>query len=309
MSDDCNLIVILGPTASGKTSLGVSLAQTLDGEILSADSRQVYKGLDLGSGKDLHEYEDTPYHLIDIIEPGLEYNVFKFQKDFFKAYKTIINSNKIPIMVGGTGLYIDAVVQNYQLTEVPVNKELRDELKCLDLYDLQKKLLALKPQQHNETDLSNRTRLVRAIEIASAEQSSNTIINKPVDYPKIKPLFFGIKWPRTVLRERITLRLKERLQQGLIEEVQGLLDSGVSYETLQFYGLEYRMVAMHLMGELTFNDMQQKLNSQIHQFAKRQDTWFRKMERRGDKLHWLDPSQDLLTQALAIMARVNFKAG
>lgn len=288
-----NLIVILGPTASGKTSLGVSLAQKLNGEILSADSRQVYVGLDLGSGKDLHEYQNIPYHLIDIVEPGIEYSVFHFQKDFFQAFEDIKSRNNTPIMVGGTGLYIDAIVQNYQLTEVPVNKTLRDELKQLEIPQLQEKLLQLKPQQHNETDLNNRTRLVRAIEIATAEQSEHSSISAPLDYPQIKPIILGIKWPRAVLRQRITQRLKQRLEEGLIEEVQNLLAQGVSYETLQFYGLEYRLVSQHVQGELSYNDMFQKLNSQIHQFAKRQDTWFRKMERRGDQIHWLDPETDL----------------
>lgn len=303
-SQPFNLIVILGPTASGKTSLGVELAQAHNGEILSADSRQVYRGLDIGSGKDLDEYGDTPYHLIDVVEPGTEYSVFHYQRDFFKAYDGIVKRDKLPIMVGGTGLYLDAVTQNYQLTEVPINQPLRDELKTLSLEALQQKLLSIKPEQHNQTDLLVRPRLVRAIEIALAEQTSP----KPPqpNYPTIQPLIFGVQWPRAELRQRITARLKARLEEGLIEEVTKLHAQGVSYDTLEFYGLEYRLVAQHLKGELNHNDMFQKLNSQIHQFAKRQDTWFRKMERRGDVIHWLDAHQPLRPQAEAIMTSTGF---
>lgn len=294
-----NLIVILGPTASGKTQLGVNLARYYGGEVLSADSRQVYKGLDLGSGKDLAEYQEIPYHLIDIVEPDCEYSVFHFQRDFFAAYQQVKQASKLPIMVGGTGLYIDAVTQNYQLSEVPVNQALREHLAELSLEQLQQRLLQLKPQQHNSTDLTVKPRLIRAIEIAEAEQNSPKI-NSP-EYPEISPLYLGIHWDRAVLRKRITLRLKQRLEEGLIEEVQQLHQNGVSYEKLEFYGLEYRMVALYLQQKLSYNDMFQKLNSQIHQFAKRQDTWFRKMQRRGDQIHWLNPQQDLLEQATSVI--------
>ncbi|MDO6686822.1 MULTISPECIES: tRNA (adenosine(37)-N6)-dimethylallyltransferase MiaA [unclassified Agarivorans] len=294
-----NLIVVLGPTASGKTHLGVELARHYNGEVLSADSRQVYRGLDIGSGKDLAEYQEIPYHLIDIVEPDTEYSVFHFQRDFFAAYAQIKQAKKLPIMVGGTGLYIDAVTQNYQLNEAPVNKALRDELATLSLETLQQRLLALKPEQHNSTDLTVRPRLVRAIEIAEADvQVSGQDV---AVHPTITPLYIGIRWDRSVLRERITLRLKQRLEEGLIEEVQRLHSEGVSYQKLEFYGLEYRLVAQHLQEQLTYNDMFQKLNSQIHQFAKRQDTWFRKMERRGDVIHWLDPQYDLVEQAKQVV--------
>ncbi|MEE1676343.1 tRNA (adenosine(37)-N6)-dimethylallyltransferase MiaA [Agarivorans aestuarii] len=294
-----NLIVVLGPTASGKTQLGVELARRYGGEVLSADSRQVYKGLDIGSGKDLAEYQEIPYHLIDIVEPDTEYSVFHFQRDFFAAYQQIKQVNKLPIMVGGTGLYIDAVTQNYQLHEAPVNKALRDQLAELSLTELQQRLLALKPEQHNSTDLTVRPRLVRAIEIAESDKAIEPQ-NMP-KHPKINPLYMGIRWERSVLRERITLRLKQRLEEGLIEEVQNLHRDGVSYSKLEFYGLEYRLVAQHLQEQLSYNDMFQKLNSQIHQFAKRQDTWFRKMERRGDVIHWLDPQQNLIEQAASLV--------
>jgi len=293
-----NLIVVLGPTASGKTQLGVNLARHYGGEILSADSRQVYKGLDLGSGKDLAEYQEIPYHLIDIVEPDSEYSVFHFQRDFFSAYQQVKQASKLPIMVGGTGLYIDAVTQNFQLSEVPVNQPLREHLAELSLEQLQQRLLQLKPQQHNSTDLTVRPRLVRAIEIAEADQTETQ--NKP-QYPEISPLYLGIRWDRAILRKRITLRLKQRLEEGLIEEVQQLHQDGVSYEKLEFYGLEYRMVAQYLQHQLSYNDMFQKLNSQIHQFAKRQDTWFRKMERRGEVIHWLDPQHNLVAQAQSII--------
>jgi tRNA dimethylallyltransferase len=298
-SNSFNLVVILGPTASGKTSLGVQLARAHSGEILSADSRQVYRGLDIGSGKDLDEYAEVPYHLIDIVDPGSDYSVFHYQRDFFAAYQNICQRGRLPIMVGGTGLYLDAVVQNYKLAEVPINQPLRDELKTLSLEALQQRLLTLRLEQHNQTDLLVRPRIVRAIEIALAEQEAS---EPQPDYPNVTPLIFGVQWPRSELRKRITSRLKSRLEEGLIEEVTQLHAQGVSYDTLEFYGLEYRLVAQYLKGDLNFNDMFQKLNSQIHQFAKRQDTWFRKMERRGDVIHWLDAHQPLLEQAESMMA-------
>lgn len=300
-----NLLVILGPTASGKTGLGVQLASRLDGEILSADSRQVFRGMSLGSGKDLDEYGDVPYHLIDIVEPESDYSVFHYQKDFFNAYEEICNRHKLPIMVGGTGLYIDAVTQNYVLKEVPINHELRDELQPLSLEQLQQKLLAIKPDQHNQTDLLVRPRLVRAIEIALAEQEDP---QPSPNYPTIRPLILGIQWPRSELRARITARLKERFELGMVEEVETLHRAGVSYERLEFFGLEYRFIARYLKGELNYNDMFQKLNSQIHQFAKRQDTWFRKMQRRGDEIHWLDAHGDLNAQAQTLFDQYQFKS-
>ncbi|RKF21314.1 tRNA (adenosine(37)-N6)-dimethylallyltransferase MiaA [Alginatibacterium sediminis] len=294
-----NLITILGPTASGKTSLGVSLAKQIGGEILSADSRQVYTGLDIGSGKDLAEFGDVPYHLIDVVNPGDEYSVFRYQQDFFEAYAQVKNHNKVPIMVGGTGLYIDAITQNYQLTQVHENQDLRAELATDSLEQLQQRLIKLKPELHNDTDLLVRPRLVRAIEIAVFEQHNPKASKSK--FPSIKSLLIGIQWDRSELRKRITLRLKQRFDEGLIEEVQDLHHQGVSYETLEFYGLEYRLVAQYLQGQLNQNDLQQKLNSKIHQFAKRQDTWFRKMQRRGDHIHWLDPSQNLCEQATIII--------
>lgn len=294
-----NLIVVIGATASGKTRLGVELAKQLKGEIISGDSRQVYRGLDIGSGKDLSEYGDTPYHLIDIIEPGEEYNAFRFQRDFAQAFTDIQQRNKQPLLVGGTGLYIDAVVSGYEFVQVDKDLTLRAELDKLPLEEVQAMLLKLKPEQHNSTDLTVRPRLYRAIEIAQGEQKG---IKNDFKLPQITPLYFGIKWDRKVLRERITLRLKERLAEGMIEEVQGLLDQGISHEKLDYFGLEYRFVSQYLAGDINYNDMFQRLNAAIHQYAKRQDTWFRKIERRGEHIHWLDGTGDIVEQAQAILA-------
>ena len=291
-------IVLLGPTASGKTRLGVALARELNGEIISADSRQVYRGMDIGTGKDLEEYGDVPYHLIDILEPGEDFNVFLFQKLCFAAMEEIRGRNRLPIIVGGTGLYLDAVLRKYRMVEVPDNPELRQELADLPLEELAARLLAVNPRLHNTTDLLDRDRLLRAIEIAEYEKS-----HEPEPLPEIRPLVFGVRWERSVLRQRITARLKERLDAGLIEEVAELHRQGVPYETLEFYGLEYRFVARHLKGELNRNDLFQKLNSAIHDFAKRQDTWFRRMERQGTEIHWLDGGGKPLQEALEIVGK------
>ncbi len=297
-----NLLAIVGPTASGKTALAVQLANTYNGEIISADSRQVYRGLDIGSGKDLEEYGDIPYHLIDIVDPGYEFNVFEFQQRFIVAFNEIISRGKLPILAGGTGLYIDAVLNGYQLVAVPENTELRKKLESKTDDDLVEMLLQLKPEQHNTTDMQDRQRLLRAIEIAEAKLKQQRQENKFLpQFPLITPCIIGIQWDRTKLRQRITLRLKQRLETGLIEEVQSLHDGGVSWETLNFYGLEYRYVAQYLQGELNKNDMFQKLNSSIHNFAKKQDTWFRKMQRRGSDIHWLDGETELLPQAVSLI--------
>ncbi|BCA80959.1 tRNA (adenosine(37)-N6)-dimethylallyltransferase MiaA [Desulfuromonas sp. AOP6] len=293
-----NLIVILGPTASGKTRLGVEVARALGGEILSADSRQVYTGMDIGTGKDLQEYGEVPYHLIDLVPPGHEFNVFEFQRRFYQAFVDISERGALPILVGGTGLYLDAVLRGYRLVEVPENPVLRRQLAGFPTEALQQRLLALRPQQHNSTDLEDRDRLIRAIEIAEGELAAAAELPPP---PDIRPLIFGVRWPREVLRQRITRRLRERLEQGLIEEVEGLRLAGVPFETLEFYGLEYRFVAQFLQGELRRNDMVQKLNSAIHQFAKRQETWFRRMERQGTAIHWVDGGE---TATAAILQRI-----
>jgi len=283
------LLVILGPTASGKTKVGVQIASALDGEIISADSRQVYRGMDIGTGKDLEEYGSVPYHLIDIVNPGYEFNVFEFQRRFLEAFTGIQSRGRIPLLVGGTGMYLDAVLRGYRLLEVPENPKLRKELAALSLENLAARLQGANPKLHNTTDLHDRERLTRAIEIA--EFSGERDQDLPL-LPELEPIVFGLRFDRRTLRQRITQRLRERLNRGMIEEVQGLLKKGVSFETLEFYGLEYRFVAQYLKGELSRNDMFQKLNSAIHQFAKRQETWFRRLERQGILIHWVDGSAD-----------------
>ncbi len=293
----CNLLVILGPTASGKTHLGVAAARALNGEIISADSRQVFRGMDIGTGKDLAEYGDIPYHLIDIVDAGCEFSVFDFQERFVTAFEDIRIRGRLPVLVGGTGLYLDAALRGYRLVKVPENPALRAELAGMNLPDLQQRLLRLRPDQHNITDLADRRRLERAIEIAEGEEDA-----EPLPLPPIEPLVFGVLWDRNVLRRRITERLRQRLAEGLIEEVAALHQTGISYETLDYYGLEYRFVAQHLQGRLNRNDMFQKLNSAIHQFAKRQETWFRRMERQGVAIHWLNGAGDPLAELLQIAA-------
>ena len=297
-----NMLVVLGSTASGKTKLAVELARMLNGEIISADSRQVYRGLDIGSGKDLDEYQEINHHLIDIVDPGYEYNIFDFQQDVINAHQQINLKNKLTILAGGSALYVDSILKGYRLIAVPENKTLRSTLARLSHEQLIQKLIQLKPNLHNTTDLIERERLLRAIEIAEGELAAQDEIN---DFPALKPLIFAIKWPREVIRQRITLRLKQRMVQGLIEEVAQLHAQGVSWQTLYFYGLEYRFIAQHLQGQLSENDCFQKLNSAIHQFSKKQDTWLRRVERNGTKIHWLDGDKDTLAQAMAVIAGLN----
>ena len=296
-----NLIVVLGATASGKTRLGVDLAKQLNGEVISGDSRQVYTGLDIGSGKDLAEYGNVPYHLIDIIEPGKEYNAFRFQRDFFCAFKDINQRGKLPLLVGGTGLYIDAVVAGYEFVQVDKNTPQRDKFSAMALEDVQAILLSLDSDAYQATDITVRPRLYRAIEIAQHAKSSSTPIKIPL--PSVKPLYFGIKWDRSVLRQRITFRLKERLEHGMIEEVEGLLAQGVTHEKLEYFGLEYRFVSQYIAGKINYDEMFDGLNVAIHKYAKRQDTWFRRMERNGAKIHWLDGTKDINEQAQQVLAQ------
>ena len=291
-----NLLVILGPTASGKTRLGVSLAQALGGEIISADSRQVYRGMDIGTGKDLAEYGDIPHHLIDIVPPGYEFNLFEFQRRFLEAFAAIRERDRLPVLVGGTGMYLEAAVKGYRLVEVPEDLVLRRKLADFSLAALAGRLHEAASRLHNTTDLLERDRLVRAIEIAEYERD-----HEPEPLPDLKPLIFGIRWEREALRRRITARLRERLDHGMIEEVERLHAEGVPWETLGFYGLEYRFIAFHLKGELNRNDMFQKLNSAIHAFAKRQETWFRRMEKSGIVIHWLDGAGEPFGEAMAIL--------
>ena len=294
-----NLLTILGPTASGKTRLAVSLARELGGEIISADSRQVFRGMDIGSGKDIHEYGDLPYHLIDILNPGAEFSVFAFQRHFLDAFARISKREKLPILCGGTGLYLDAVLRGYRMVEVPENKLLRAELEGVSSEELASILKQLKPEQHNTSDLLDRARTVRAIELANYEREHDGI-HEPL--PDIRPLVIGIQWERAELRQRISERLRLRLDNGMIEEVQRLHDEGVPWERLDYYGLEYRYVGNFLKGALSRNDMFQSLNSAIHDFAKRQENWFRKMEKNGVAINWVEGAADPLIQAREIIS-------
>jgi len=279
-----NLIVVLGPTAVGKTKFAVQLARKFGGEIISADSRQVYKSMDIGTGKDLSEYKyqnsSIPYHLIDIIEPTEEYNLYQFQKDFLSCFEQVSNRQKIPFLVGGTGLYIHSLLMDYNLVEVDFNSERGLFLSNLEVNELQRILSNLQPNLHNTTDLIDKQRIIKAILIAeNMKIDSSTRL-------RLNPLVIGITEDRNIIKSRITLRLKTRLKSGMIEEVEQLVKNGISYEKLDFFGLEYRFIGKYLKGELNYNDMYQKLNSSIHQFSKRQMTWFRKMEREGVKINW-----------------------
>jgi len=285
-----NLIVILGPTATGKTRLAARLAGEIGSEIISADSRQVYRGMNLGTGKDLDDFvaegTQVPYHLIDIVDPDHEFNVFEYQRRFFECFEEISGRGIVPIMVGGTGLYIEAVIKGYRMLEVPENKSLRRRLHDAETETLQEQLCVLKPAIHNTTDLLERDRLIRAIEIA--EYTKEHLSSQEVIIPEIKPLIIGVRWSRDIIRRRITERLKKRIDMGMIDEVKSLRESGTSWEKLSFFGLEYRYISLYLRGEMTFDTMITTLNAKINQFSKRQETWFRRMERRGTMIHWIN---------------------
>jgi len=283
-----NLLVILGPTASGKTTFATHLAKKLDGEIISADSRQVYKGMDLGTGKDLEDYtidgQVIPYHLIDIVEAGYKYNVFEYQSDFFKAFEKVKQNGHFPIMCGGTGMYIESVLKKYKLINVPNNLALREQLEGKTIEDLSKILETFK-SLHNQTDTETVTRAIRAIEIETYYQDHPEI---ELDLPEVNPLIIGVNIDRNARRKKITDRLKKRLDEGMLDEVRALIDKGVAPDDLIYYGLEYKYLTLHIIGELSYKEMFDKLNVAIHQFAKRQMTWYRGMERKGTKIHWVD---------------------
>ena len=325
------MITILGPTASGKTPLAAALAAALPpvngecgAEIISADSRQVYRRMDIGTGKDLADYTvhgsgsmvqgssltinqeplTIPYHLIDICEPGTKYNLFQYQQDFFDAYHLIISRGKTPILCGGTGLYIEAVLKGYQLSPVPQNPALRASLEGKTLDELTQILVELKQQNgstmHNKTDVDSCQRAIRAIEIETYN------LHTPTDHremPPVDSLIIGVNIDREARREKISRRLKTRLEEGMIDEVKGLLAEGIPADDLIYYGLEYKFVTEYIMGQTTYDEMFKCLEIAIHQFAKRQMTWFRGMERRGFSIHWIDalqPMEDKVQQILAL---------
>ena len=304
-----DLITITGPTASGKTCFAAQLAYKMNGEIISADSRQVYREMNVGTGKDYDDYivngQPIPYHLIDIRNPGYKYNVYEFQKDFLQAYNEIKSRNKMPFLVGGTGMYIEAVTKAYNLKSVPINAFLREGLKEMDLDELVKMLRKTRPDLHNTTDTENKKRTIRAIEIARYYEEHD-VDESP--FQKINTVILGVKYDRDSRRKRISERLKARLESGMIEEVQNLLRY-VKAEDLIFYGLEYKFITQYLIGELSKEEMTQRLEIAIHQFAKRQMTWFRKMERSGTKIHWIDghmSMQQKLESAQAILDKYDF---
>jgi tRNA dimethylallyltransferase len=287
------LITILGPTASGKTALAARLAYELDGEVISADSRQVYRGMDIGTGKDWDEYvvkgKRIRVHLIDIADPGYEYNVFEYQQDFKKVYSEISGRGKTPILCGGSGMYLEAILKGYNLKRVESDSTQKETLEQKTDEELKQILLAMRIT-HNTTDLTDRKRTIKAIEIAAVSDSTKNYQNT---VPAFKPILIGIRFERETLRKRITERLNNRLQNGMIEEVKALLDKGLTASQLKFYGLEYRYITQFLEKELDYDTMFRLLNTAIHQFAKRQMTWFRRMERNGFTIHWIDGSLDL----------------
>ena len=300
------MITVLGPTACGKTRFAVSLAHSLDGEILSGDSRQVYRGMDIGTGKDLSDYtfdgQTIPYHLIDIADPGTKYNVYQFQRDFAIAYNDISKRGKLPILCGGTGLYIESVLRDYRMSFVPENKELRTSLSGKSLDELTSILKSYKVL-HNTTDVDSCQRAIRAIEIeeyydkhpdATDDPDPQTELFRKV-YEDISrhSIIIGLNIPRDLRRERISQRLKSRLSEGMVDEIKALIDSGIAPDDLIYYGLEYKYVTLYVIGQLSYDEMYSQLEIAIHQFAKRQMTWFRGMERRGLTIHWIDATDDI----------------
>ena len=333
------LITILGPTASGKTPLAVALARRVDGEILSADSRQVYRRMDIGTGKDLGDYAagvdgktvnhsgggesvnhsgggesvnhsgGVGYHLIDICEPGTKYNLFQYQQDFARAYEDIVSRGKQPILCGGTGLYIEAVLKGYQLSPVPQNPALRQQLEGKSLEELTQMLRELKARNgshmHNTTDVDTAQRAIRAIEIEMAGGESVGAGGESREVGGESSLVFGLDIPRDLRREKITKRLKARLEEGMVDEVKGLLAEGIPAEDLIYYGLEYKYLTEYVIGRLSYDEMFRQLEIAIHQFAKRQMTWFRGMERRGFTIHWIDATLPMDEKVNAILEIVN----
>jgi tRNA dimethylallyltransferase len=301
-----DLLVVTGPTASGKTALATAVARRVGGEIISADSRQVYRGMNLGTGKDYDDYlidgNPVPYHLIDIVEPGYKYNVFEYQRDFKRVFADLRKRNKFPVVCGGSGMYADSIITGYKMFEVPPDSGLRIELEKKSMEELKEILLTFK-DLHNITDLDTKKRVIRAIEI---EHSSKIKTRQSSEFPKVRALITAIIYDRDTRRKMITERLKQRLDSGMVDEVKRLIDQGISVETLIYYGLEYKFITLYLTGKIPYGDMVNDLEIAIHQFAKRQMTWFRGMERRGVKIHWIDgmlPIDEKVEKVMELLTR------
>ncbi|CDD97590.1 tRNA dimethylallyltransferase 1 [Bacteroides intestinalis CAG:315] len=301
---DYDLIAILGPTASGKTPFAAALANVLDTEIISADSRQIYRGMDLGTGKDLIDYtvngKQIPYHLIDIADPGYKYNVFEYQRDFLTAYETIKQKRKLPVLCGGTGLYLESVLKGYKLLPVPENPELRARLADKSLEELTGILQQYKTL-HNTTDVDTAKRAIRAIEIE--EYYAHTPVDERT-FPQLNSLIIGVDIDRELRREKISRRLRQRLDEGMVDEVRRLIEQGIQPDDLIYYGLEYKYLTLYVIGKLTYEEMYQELEIAIHQFAKRQMTWFRGMERRGFTIHWMDAGLPMEEKIAFVQAKL-----
>jgi tRNA dimethylallyltransferase len=300
-----DLLVLTGPTAAGKTALAAMVASLTGAEIISADSRQIYRGMDIGTGKDLSEYiingRLVPFHLIDIAEPGYKYSVFEYQRDFLKVYSELCSRGVLPIVCGGSGMYIDSIVSGYRLAEVPPDHSFREEHEKMSMEELTA-ILKTYRELHNVTDLDTKKRVVRAIEIErfyAAREGSVT------SFPRLRSLVVGVSIDRDARRAKISQRLRDRLDNGMIDEVKRLMDNGVSSETLIYYGLEYKYITQYLTGVISFEEMFSRLETEIHRFAKRQMTWFRGMERKGTEIHWIDsllPMEDKAQQILKLLA-------
>jgi len=301
LKSEYDILVITGPTASGKTSLAVAVADASGGEIISADSRQVYRGMDLGTGKDYSDYiingKTIPCHLIDIADPGYKYNVFEYQRDFINVYNNLRERKILPVVCGGSGMYIDSIVTGYKMLEVAPDSGLRKRLETKSMKELTEILGTFK-RLHNVTDIDTKKRVIRAIEIEHYNKSRK---QKKSLFPELKSLIVGVMIDREERRKRITGRLKQRLEDGMVDEVRKLLDEGISREVLIYYGLEYKYITLYLAGEMSYNDMVNELEIAIHQFAKRQMTWFRGMERKGTKINWIEGDLPLEEKVKRVM--------
>jgi tRNA dimethylallyltransferase len=305
LNSNYDFLVITGPTASGKTSLAVAVARALGGEIISADSRQVYRGMNIGTGKDYSEYiiegEKIPYHLIDIVDPGYKYNVFEFQRDFFRIYSDLKKRKTFVVVCGGSGMYADSIIKGYKMFEVPPDSGLRKELEKKSMGELKGILITYK-SLHNITDFDTKKRIIRAIEIEHFNRNKHKSNDT---FPKLNSLVVGIMTDREKRRKRITERLKLRLDTGMVEEVKQLIENGVSSDTLIYYGLEYKYITLYLLGKISYTEMVKELEIAIHQFAKRQMTWFRGMERKGIKINWIDgelPVEEKVTKVIELLS-------